>query len=310
MELAQSIKTKALEIGFDLVGITTADPVPKNHIQALKQWIEKGHVAGLEYMKKNTDKRLDPTRLLENAKSVICLALHYKPAQDVPRNRTAKIANFALYEDYHSFLKDRIYRLAKFIETRLPADFSWRFQACVDTAPIAERALAARAGLGCIGKNHMLTHPVLGNQLLLGELVTTLTLPPDQPVMNSACRGCNECIRACPTGALQEDGSFHTRRCISYLTQYDGEISEFADAIGNRLYGCDACLLACPLEQNAPPCKNKEFQLFPDRILLTPSVILTWDQKKFKEQFQHSCIQEIGLEKLQENARICAKNIG
>lgn len=310
MELSQTIKIKAHDLGFDLVGITSADPIDPGHIQAFADWIEKGHIADLKYMRKNPEKRCDPSQLLDGAQSVICVALHYKPPRLSAVQNSAKIANFALYEEYHPFIKERLFCLGKFIRSLLPVDFAWRFKVCVDTAPLAERALAARAGLGFIGKNHMLIHPTLGSQLLLGELVTTLILPPDQHIKTPGCQNCRLCIQACPTGALREDGIFETSRCISYLTQYAPDMSRWAKAIDNRLFGCDTCLLACPYERQAHPRENPEFRFFPERTRIDPADILKWNEHQFKEQFKNSCIQGIGLEKLKENARICADNTG
>lgn len=310
MELSQTIKTKALDLGFDLVGITTAEPIETDHIQALSDWIKKGHVADLKYMRNNSEKRCNPSLLLENAQSVICVAVHYKPIRIRPLSGSAKIANFALYEDYHSFIKDRLFHLSECIQKLLPADFSWRFKACVDTAPIAERALAARAGLGFIGKNHMLIHPVLGSQILLGELVTTLPLSPDQPIRTPGCQTCRLCMQACPTGALQEDGLFETGRCVSYLTQYAQDVSPWGRSIGNRLFGCDTCQLVCPYERQAPPSENPGFRFFPECARLNPADILKWNEQQFKEHFSNSCVREIGLNKLKKNARICVDNMG
>jgi epoxyqueuosine reductase len=190
----------------------------------------------------------------------------------------------------------------------LPPDFQWRYKAAVDTAPLAERALAQRAGLGFIGKNHMLIHPTLGSQLLLGQLVTTLDLPPDRPIQTAGCQDCDLCLRACPTGALSPDGFFLTNRCISYLTQYADDFSGLEQKVGPRLFGCDTCLLACPYEQTAPVCKKPDLGFHPQRTCLDPADILQWNPEQFEQQFKNSCVETIGLEKLKKNARICTGN--
>lgn len=308
MDLPQAIKNKALEIGFHAVGFTTADPIDPAQIQALTQWIEQGHAADLKYMQKNLKKRTHPALYLENARSIICVALHYKPPR-IPQPK-AQVANFALYDDYHPFIKERLLLLADFIQSQLPAGFSWQYKAAADTAPLAERALAQRAGLGFIGKNHMLIHPSLGSQLLLGQLVTTLDLPADQAIQTGGCQNCNLCLRACPTGALSPDGTFLTARCISYLTQYADDFSGLQRQVGRRLFGCDTCLLACPYERQAPPCTNPGLNFYPQRDNLDPADILQWNQDQFKKQFQNSCVQVIGLEKLKKNAQICIENQG
>ena len=207
MSIESDIKQKALELGFDAVGITTAEPVGGEQADFYRRWIEGGNAGEMGYLHRNIDKRFDPAKLLPGAKSVICVALNYRP---VTNNRleacsTLRIARFVQYEDYHPFIKERLFQLAEFIgnatvpvapkyncgrDARVP-----RFKACVDSAPLAERALAQRAGLGFIGKNHMLIHPELGCQILLGELITTLQLQPDEPLDNQSCGDCGKCIR-------------------------------------------------------------------------------------------------------------------
>ena len=170
------------------------------------------------------------------------------------------IANFALYEDYHPFIKNLLFQLAEFIQTL--ADRKIKFKACVDSAPVAERALAQRSGLGFIGRNHMLINPLLGLQILLGELITDLPLTPDEPVIHS-CQSCGKCIIACPTTALTEDGQFNANRCISYLTiEHKGKIeNDLRKKMDGSVFGCNKCISACPYNDSAPACKNKNFKL-------------------------------------------------
>ena len=218
--MKEQIRQYCLDLGFDAVGITTAEPVETAHVQYFRQWLDAGLAADMGYMHRNTEKRFDPAKLLNCAKSVICVALNYRLNKNQQAdNPSVRIARFAQYEDYHPFIKDRLFKLAEFIVRvgRAHAD-QIKFKACVDSVPIAERALAQRAGLGFIGKNHMLINPELGNQILLGELITTLELEPDEPFEQIPCGDCGRCIRACPTGALSFDGTFDARKCISYQT--------------------------------------------------------------------------------------------
>jgi epoxyqueuosine reductase len=191
------------------------------------------------------------------------------------------------------------------------AEKNIRFKICVDSVPLAERTLAQRAGLGWIGKHHGLIHPTLGGQLLLGELITTLELPPDAPFEKDLCGDCDKCLRACPSGVLSETGNFDSRKCISYLTiEEKGDVpQDLAKKIGNRLFGCDQCVLACPYQAAAPVCVNKDFQFFPQRRVLQPEQILNWTQAEFEQMFKgSSAVERLGLERLKRNARVCLQN--
>lgn len=305
MNLAETIKKQALLLGFDAVGITTAEPLENVHLEQFHRWLAAGGADGLDYMKRHTEKRFAPARLLEGAQSVICTAVHYKPAEVSSDSGCARIARFAFYDDYHLFIKERLRRLADFIQSRLPKGTNWSCKICVDSAPLAERALAARAGLGFLGKNHLLIHPVLGGQLLLGELLTTLPLPPDRPEPMDGCGNCTRCLKACPAGALGDDGLFRTNRCISFLTQYARNLSDSCIPLNRWVFGCDECLLACPYEQKAPACRQRPPGFTPQRSMISPEEMLRWTQLDFERFFKHSCVERIGLQKLQQNAAAC-----
>ncbi len=315
MNITNQIKQKALEIGFDLVGITSAEPVAAEYLKAFKKWLGEYCPPDLQYLKDNIDKRFEPDKLLTNAKSVIVTALNYKPAATSKPQlnsglSTGRIASYAQYEDYHSFIKKLLRRLTEFITTLTVT--KPRFKICVDSAPIAEKAIAVRAGLGFIGKNHLLINPSLGPQLLLGEIITDLELIPDKPI-KADCGQCTKCIDACPTAALRADGFFNAGRCISYLTierNCDTEISaELAALLGNHLFGCDDCILACPYQHSAPACRNTEFKYYPDRAKLDLNEILDMTQDTFEMRFSDSTILRTGLNNLKKTARICLANL-
>jgi epoxyqueuosine reductase len=326
MSLTQDIKAKALELDFDIVGITDAAPIDNKQFKFFTDWLALGYAGRMNYMRENLDKRTNPAKLLENAKSVICVGLNYTPPRSQKQTPEltgpmGKVANYAQYEDYHVFIKKQLYELAEFISST--AGHEHKFKICVDSAPLAERALAVRAGLGFIGKNHILINPGLGTQTLLGEIITTLKLRTDEPtfchserseesIESSAikCRSCNKCIDACPTGALRADGQFDANKCISYLTiEYNGRIlSELAEKIGDRLFGCDKCALACPYQENAPLCKNKQFKFYNDRAKLDLYRILNLTEEGFDAEFADSPIKHAGLDYLKRNAQICLAN--
>jgi len=336
MSLEQEIKDKGRELGFDAAGITDASPIAREQVEHLQEWLRRGYAGPMDYMSRNLEKRIDPAQLRKGARSVIIVALNYKIADSAsprdpasatapgpesqisnlksqidpaasgpqstirnPQSEIGGIAAYAQYEDYHPFIKSLLRELASFISVR--AGRADRYKICVDSAPLAEKALAVRAGLGFIGRNHLLIHPQLGPQLLLGELLTTLPLQPDEP--NAAtCQGCDRCMKACPTGALREDGFLDARRCISCLTQYPSQAGPASDTHG-WLFGCDECLLACPFHQQAPPCTNRQFKSHPDRATLPLQELLTLDAGTFDARFADSPIRRLGLAPLQQTAR-------
>jgi len=313
MALSEDIKRKALEFGFDLVGITDACPIDAEQINLFKDWLAAECAGQMSYMHRNFEKRINPAELLKAAQSVICVGLNYKPPKthlDLLNSSApaGRVANYAQYEDYHSFIKRQLTKLAEFITSLVGTDFKYKI--CVDSAPVAERALAARAGLGFIGKNHMLINPVLGPQIFLGEIITTLKLPTDEPV-KSHCPDCNKCVTACPTGALRPDGFLDANKCISYLTiEYKSRIPpDLAKMIGDRLLGCDECALSCPYQQNAPVCRNNQFKFYRDRVKLNLQWLLNLTPQSFQAEFADSPIKRLGLERLKRNAQICLKNL-
>jgi epoxyqueuosine reductase len=308
----EQIKQYCMELGFDAVGITTTDPVDAELVAFFKAWLGDGCAAKMGYLHRNIDKRFDPGQLLKGARSVICVALNYRPAaEELSEDTPIRIARFGQHEDYHPFIKNRLFRLADFINNEMGVSDNIQFKACVDSVPIAERALAQRAGLGFVGKNHMLINPKLGSQFLLGELITTLELEPDEPFEQIPCGDCGRCIRACPNGALGFDGSFDARRCISYLTIEEPEDipAEYKNKIGNRIFGCDECILACPHELNTPPQQNSDFQFHPEWQHLTPDQIQNMTEDKFQKTFAGSGFIRLGLNRLKRNTEIFGNTI-
>jgi len=333
MNLSKSIKRKALDLGFDLIGITDASPIDAKQVELLTGWLNRGYAGRMSYMRRNLEKRAAPAKLLKNAQSVICLGLNYTPPKTQVKppetaEPTGRIANYARYEDYHPFIKKQLRKLTTFISSLVGEGLQFRI--CVDSAPLAERALAARAGLGFIGKNHMLINPKLGPQILLGEIITNLKLQTDkqtfchsEPIFchserseesisstTTKCSNCNRCIEACPTGALRPDGQFDANKCISYLTiEYkDHILTDLAEKIGDRLFGCDECIMACPYQKNAPMCKNKHLKLYNDRTKLNLQDILDMSKDYFEAKFIDSPIKRLTLQRLKRNARICLAN--
>ncbi len=309
MSLEQEIKDKALTLGFDAAGITDASPLGREHAAHFEAWLHAGCAGRMEYMQRNLAKRVDPAQFLDGAQSVIVVALAYKPrAENIepafPTIPMGKVAQYAQYEDYHPFMKPLLRELAAFIECA--AGQKHECKVCVDSAPVAEKALAARAGLGFIGRHHLLIHPRLGPQILLGELITTLCLQPDAPG-DGACRDCDACMKACPTGALRADGFLDARQCISYRTQYESK-DDPRCSTGGWVFGCDECLLACPFSRSAAPRANRQFKHCAERARLNLRDLLDLTPADFKTTFHDSPIRRPGLETLQRNARACLQS--
>jgi len=326
MSLEQEIKDQALSLGFDAVGITDTAPLGAEHVEHFERWLRSGCAGRMEYMHRHLEKRLDPAQLRRGARSVIVVALNYRPpptqdAGTATHAGTGRVAMYAQYEDYHQFIRAPLRELAGFICMRTHQQD--RFKVCVDSAPVAEKALAVRAGLGFIGKNHLLIHPQLGPQILLGELLTSVPLQPDQPV-EGACLNCNRCVAACPTGALRPDGLLDASRCISYLTQYgsrgewnsgmmerwnNGEkTARHSRPLGDWLFGCDECLCACPFHEKAPACANRRFRHYPERAKLSLPDLLELSPDAFEARFHDSPLKRLGLESVKCNARRCAES--
>jgi len=313
MTITERIKEKALELGFDLVGVTDASPVGREQVSRLIGWLDAGYAGRMTWLHSNLEKRTDPAKLLPGAKSVIVVALNYKPLKQRTEDggqKTApmgRVAQFAQYDDYHPFIKKLLRQLADFIASITCP--SMQFKICVDSTPLLERALAVRAGLGVIGKNRMLVNPRLGPQIFLGEIVTNIELDSDKPLKDS-CPDCGKCVAACPTGALKQDGSFDATKCISYLTiEANTDVpAELAPKIGNHLFGCAECLMACPYQQKSPTCTNKEFVHHPDRAEIDLNELLNLTEEQFKIKFVHSPILRPGLPHLKKIAQICIQN--
>jgi len=295
--ITSRVKAVLGEMGFALCGVTDASEIDGQEQVLLRQWINSGYCADMNYMRKNLEKRVNPAKLLEGAKSVICVGLHYKSAHD---GKVGHFASYTLHEDYHKFIKEKLFAAVAKIK-EFARDF--RFKVCVDSAPVAERSLASRAGLGFIGKNHMLINPRLGCKILLGEIITDLELEYDKPIAD-LCRDCGKCIEVCPAGALRKDDMLDASRCISYLTiEHSGEMSaELKAKCGESIFGCDRCIQACPFEQNAPANTNNEFAFRHDIAALRRESILAMDADGFEQVFSNTAVYRTGLAKLKTRA--------
>ena len=252
-----------MEFGFDLCGIAPAEPDKfDGSLNRLQEWLARGHGGEMFYLERSVAKRMDPRLVLPGARAIVSCAVVYNTDQpysnDLPRDHAA-IARYAWGDDYHQVLERRLEALESWMRSESGDDFSSRRY--VDTGPMSEKAIAARAGLGWIGKNTCLINQQLGSWLFLGEVITTVALEPDAPVFDR-CGTCTLCIDACPTGALLEPYQLDARKCLSYLTiEHRGDLPAGAAAsIHNHVYGCDVCQDVCPWNRRAAVSTDPAWQ--------------------------------------------------
>ena len=301
-ELTARVKSLAREGGFDAVGIAPAGASPD--AQRFRAWLARGHHASMAYLARNVEKRLRPDRLVPGARSVIYLAVGYAPDPARPRPRLG-IARFARGRDYHKVLKQRCHRLMDRVR-EVHGDFVGR--AFVDSAPVLERSAARAAGLGVIGWNGFLIVRALGSYVCLCEIVSDLPLAPDPPA-DGTCRQCGACLRACPTGALDEAG-LDARLCISYLTiEHDGPIDPaLRPQMGRRLAGCDRCQVVCPHNADVPagaPALRGETEPLGGASLAD---VLAWTPADWDRATRGSAVRRVAYDRLIRNAVLAAGN--
>lgn len=311
VELTRFVKEEAHRLGFTLVGITTPDP--PSHFDVYQRWLERGNHGGMNYLssERALHRRADPRTILPECQSIlVCgtLCLPRDPSASTPTS-PVQISSYALGEDYHTVLKDRLESLVHLIEDRLNKPLKHRIY--TDTGPLLERELAQRAGLGWIGKNTCLIHPQLGSYLLLAELLLEIPLQPDPHFPYDRCGTCTRCIDACPTGCILPDRTLDARRCISYLTIEEKQSidHDLRRAIGNWLFGCDICQQVCPWNQRfAKPTEDPVFQ--PRPFLKQPAItdFLLLKPEAWRQSLRGSPLERPRRRGLVRNAIIVAGN--
>lgn len=254
--ISEQIKQYALSIGFDACGMCEAEEIEAIEDEHYRMWIEKGYHADMEYMARNIDKRCAPALLVDNAKSIISLALNYYPHEKQP-DTAPQFAYYAYGKDYHDVMKAKLQQVFDHIQTLLP---SVNGRVFCDTAPVLERYWAAKAGLGFIGKNTLLIIPKRGSYFFLGEIIIDAELSYDKP-LSLSCGKCTRCLQACPTGAIEQPHLINAQKCISYQTiENKGHIDQtIVPLLNNRMYGCDICQQICPWNRYARPHSTEEF---------------------------------------------------
>jgi epoxyqueuosine reductase len=322
--LEKNIKNFAKTLGFDLVEILPASSLDENQKTSFQDWINSDFAGEMEYMKKETEKRIDLLKKFPDAKTIIILGMNYFPVKSLHRNgSTGKIAKYAYGRDYHKVIEGKLKKLKEFILNHsifhIPHS---TFKLYVDYGPILERAYAVKAGFGFIGRNTCLITEKFGSWVFLAELVTNLGLchivestpciDSTMAIPNLSCGNCAQCLSACPTGALISPYKLDARKCISYLTiENKGSIPEkLRPLIVDWLYGCDLCQEVCPHNARAKATKEADFkkQILGDTQILKDVLSIRTDQE-FKQKFAGSPVIRIKRKGLLRNACVVAGNL-
>ena len=308
--LLEKIRGWATDLGFDQIGITDTDL--SAHEQYLQEWLNDGMQGEMEYMQRHGRKRTRPEELIPGTTRIISVRMNYLP----PRARNAEevladpqlayISRYALGRDYHKVMRKRLQTLATKIQSEV-GEFGYR--AFVDSAPVLEKALACKAGLGWVGKHTNLLSEEAGSWFFLGELFTDLPLPLSTP-SSEHCGTCRACIDVCPTQAIVAPYKLDARKCISYLTiEHKSAIPlEYRSAMGNRIYGCDDCQLVCPWNKFSKTSPLPDFGKRHDLDSSTLVSLFLWSEQDFLDYTEGSAIRRIGYQQWLRNVAVALGN--
>ena len=305
MMIKTAIHDQALSLGFDVVGFAPAH-LDARHADNLKRFVDEGRHGTMAWMETRQSERSSPQGLWPGAKSVIVLGTNYGPSQppELSPDGTATLSCYAQNRDYHDLVKKRLKQLGRW----MAQEFGCELKVFVDTAPVMEKPLAQLAGIGWQGKHTNVVSREFGSWLILGEIFSELDLPPDAPEVDH-CGNCTACLDACPTGALSPY-EIDARKCISYLTiEHKGDIDPaLAAKMDNRVYGCDACLSACPWTKFTKPHTEPWFQPRAELIAPKLSEMAKLDDTSFRALFSGSPIKRIKVDSFLRNVEIARKN--
>ncbi len=304
--LAQSIKDWGRELGFQQVGIAGLDL--REHEAHLQRWLDAGYQGEMDYMAAHGTKRSRPDELVPGTLRVVSLRMDYLPgdtrmSQRLAEPQSAYVSRYALGRDYHKLIRKRLQQLAERIQAVI-GPFGHR--AFVDSAPVLEKAIGERAGLGWIGKNTLVLNRKAGSWFFLGELFVDLPLPVDAPHASEHCGRCSACLDICPTGAFVGPYVLDARRCISYLTiELKGAIPEdLRGLIGNRVFGCDDCQIVCPWNRFARPTEQADFQPRHGLDNAELAELFRWSEEEFLSRTEGSPLRRAGYERWLRNLAV------
>ena len=298
-QLSRFIKQEAASLGFAACGIAPAVALEEDAVR-LKDWLESGLHAGMDYMQKHTALRANPELLVENAKSVIVFLYNYYPSKMMDENSPYLISAYAYGRDYHEVIREKLNILIDKLKTQNPEILLRGF---VDSAPVLERAWATRAGLGWIGKNSMLISKKNGSYFFISELLTDAELQYDQPMGGNYCGDCSRCMDACPTSAITDLRTVDANKCISYLTiENKGEIPEaFKGKYKKWIFGCDICQQVCPWNRFSTPHNEPAFDPAPSLMELNKKDWKQMDNDQYNSIFRKSAVKRAKFAGLKRN---------
>jgi epoxyqueuosine reductase len=310
MDLKTRIRALAREHGFDVAGFTAPD-LPATAQTGLQGFLGKQHHGDMAWMQENLSRRMSPRAIWPDVRSVIVLGHNYAPAanplEKLSQSGIGNISCYAQGEDYHEVIKKKLKTLARAFMTEMHCEV----KVFTDTAPVMEKPLAEKAGVGWVGKHTCVVSREFGSWLFLGEIFTTLDLPPGAPESDH-CGSCTRCLDICPTSAFTAPRELDARRCISYLTiEHKGHIArEFRKAIGNRIYGCDDCLAVCPWNKFAQVSHESSYH--PREELQSPLLaeLVRLDDAAFRALFRKSPVKRTGRDRFIRNVLIAIGNSG
>jgi len=307
--LAEQIKLWSYELGFSSIGITDIDLSQDQRY--LEKWLEKDYHGEMKYMEKHGRKRSQPAELVKGTKRIISLSMNYLPEnynglELLKEDKKAFVSGYARGRDYHKIMRSRLKKLV----SKIKVHSSHENRVFVDSAPVLEKALAQKAGLGWIGKNTLLLNKNAGSYFFLGEIYTDLELPIDEPEIVNHCGSCTSCMDVCPTKAFEGPNQLDARKCISYLTiEYKGSIKEeLRPMMGNRIFGCDDCQIFCPWNKFLKITDEADFKPRHNLDDIDLSNLFMWSEEEFLKKTQGSPIRRAGYESWLRNIAIALGN--
>ena len=307
--LAEQIKLWSSELGFSSIGITDIDLSQDQRY--LEKWLEKDYHGEMKYMERHGKKRSQPPELVEGTKRIISLSMNYLPEnynglELLKEDKKAFVSGYARGRDYHKIMRSRLKKLV----SKIKVHSSHENRVFVDSAPVLEKALAQKAGLGWIGKNTLLLNKNAGSYFFLGEIYTDLELPIDEPEIVNHCGSCTSCMDVCPTKAFEGPNQLDARKCISYLTiEYKGSIKEeLRPMMGNRIFGCDDCQIFCPWNKFLKITDEADFKPRHNLDDIDLSNLFMWSEEEFLKKTQGSPIRRAGYESWLRNIAIALGN--